>query len=182
MEGNHRQAGDANGEAFTPDDLAALQDDLAALARHLFAGERVDHTLQPTALVNELWLRLLADSTVQIRSRVEFLAWASRAMRHLLVDHARRKGAQKRGGGATHIPLADAPGRPGVDLLELDEALNLLEQRHARSARVVEMRFFGGMTDAEVAERLGVSDRTVRADWTLARAWLFRALGDGAER
>ena len=155
-----------------------MQRELQSIARHLFGHERREHTLQPTALVNELWVRVLRDGGINVRSRSEFVAWASTALRHLLVDHARKRRAQKRGGGAPRLLIHDEPAAPGVDVLELDDALTKLETHHERSARVVEMRYFGGMTQGEVAERLGVSERTVRADWALARAWLRRTLSD----
>lgn len=156
-----------------------LHHELSQLAAAMFSGERPGHTLQPTALVNELWLRLLADRSFEFRSRPDFLAWASVAIRHVLVDHARRRNALKRGGGsARHSVQFDIASMPGVDILELDDALHALERQHPRSARVVEMIYFGGMTHAEAAQRLGVTDRTIRADWSLARAWLYRTLGD----
>lgn len=168
----HEQLDTGNG------DLSAFHAELGRIARHLFGSERADHTLQPTALVNELWLRVMRDGGVEVRSEVEFRAWAAKAMRNILVDHARAKRAQKRGGLASRVVLVDVPGRPGIDILGLHEALNRLETHHERSARVVEMRFFGGLTQAETAERLGVTERTVRADWKMARAWLHRLLLD----
>ncbi|MCA9311201.1 MAG: sigma-70 family RNA polymerase sigma factor [Phycisphaerales bacterium] len=159
-----------------PIDLESVRSDLRALARMLLSRERLAHTLQPTALLNELWLYYLKVDRVVFNSEAEVLAWASRVLRHLLVDHARRRHALKRGGRMARLSLDDAAGRTHPDLLELNEALIRLEQRHPRSAQVVEMRYFGGMTDTEIAERLGVTDRTVRADWAAARAWLFSQL------
>ncbi|MDX9911058.1 MAG: ECF-type sigma factor [Phycisphaerales bacterium] len=158
--------------------MAAFHAELGRIARHLFGSERADHTLQPTALVNELWVRMIEHNGFEVRSEAEFRAWAARAMRNILVDHARRKRAMKRGGGDAHVVLIDIPGRPGIDVLDLHEALIRLESQHERSARVVEMRFFGGLTQAQTAERLGVTERTVRADWQLARAWLHQELLD----
>lgn len=159
-------------------DLAHFHAELQRIARHLFGSERADHTLQPTALVNELWVRLIQQGGIEVRSEAEFRAWAATAMRNILVDHARRKHAQKRGGESRRTLLIDVPNGPGIDILELHEALTRLEIHHERSARVVEMRFFGGLTQAETAARLGVTERTVRADWTMARAWLHQVLTD----
>ena len=150
--------------------------DLHALAGQLLRGERANHTLQPTALLSEMWLRLLVQDGLEFETEAAFWAWASKTMRHILVDYARRRRAQKRGGGRRAGELPDVVGAVGVDLLELDDALKRLEQEHPRSARVAEMRFFGGMTEVMIAQRLGVSDRTVRSDWRMARVWLHRAL------
>jgi len=158
--------------------------DLHALAGQLLRGERADHTLQPTALLSEMWLRLLVQDGLEFETEAAFWAWASKTMRHILVDYARRRRAQKRGGGRRAGELPDVVGAVGIDLLELDDALKRLEREHPRSARVVEMRFFGGMTEVMIAQRLGVSDRTVRSDWSMARVWLHRELageGDAAD-
>ena len=157
--------------------------ELRGLADQLFRRERVSHTLQPTALIGEMWVRLLRSGQAEFDSPAAFWAWAAAAMRHILVDHARRKRAAKRtpgphpGSQTEQDPSGGVPLLRGLDVLELHEALIRLEIVHSRSARVVEMRFFGGMTEALIADRLGVSDRTVRSDWAFARAWLYERLG-----
>ena len=136
-------------------------------------------SLQPTALVHELYLRLVANRSMTIRDRSHFFAIAARVMRQVLVDHARRRLADKRGGGVTIIGLETMmePARPpGVDVLAIDEALGQLMSVDARLCRVVELRFFGGLNIEETAEALEVSPATVERDWAMARAWLFQRL------
>jgi RNA polymerase sigma factor (TIGR02999 family) len=155
-----------------------IYDDLRALARrHLQrgAGER---TMRPTALVHEAYVKLSGGGALQAGDRAHFLAIAARAMRQVLVDDARRHGADKRGGGWHRATLSDGSWVSDVavdDLIALDDALATLEPRQRQ---VVECRFFGGMEDAEIAAALGVTDRTVRRDWVKARAWLYRALAE----
>ncbi len=152
--------------------------DLRQIAHKHLRAQRSDHTLGTTALVHEAYLRL-CDSAADVDERARFYAFVSRTMRHILIDYARSRGAVKRGGGAIRIPLsemAQAEEARGVELLELDRALTRLEERDARLARVVECRFFGGMTVEETARALGVSLRTVERDWTRARAYLWRDL------
>lgn len=154
-----------------------LHADLRARARRLMAAERGDHTLQPTALVNEAWLRLSRERP-PAETRLHFLELAGRTMRRVLVDHARRRSAEKRGGGAG-VTLATehlAGGDGGVDVLALEDALERLASHDERAARIVDLRFYSGLTEPEVAQRLGVSERTVRGDWAHARMWLHRAL------
>jgi RNA polymerase sigma factor (TIGR02999 family) len=138
--------------------------------------EQVGHTLQTTALINEAYLKLAGPGSLQVRSRAHFFAIASQQMRRILVDHARASGAQKRGAGAIHID-ADAiqtcAEDRGASLLALDDALKDLENLDPQAARVVELRYFGGYTDQEVADSLGVSVSTVRRDWEFARSWLY---------
>jgi len=163
--------------------------DLRRLAARCMAGERSDHTLEPTALVHEAYLRLAGTSQPSWRDRRHFFAVASRMMRHILVDHARSRRTGKRGGGAVRVPLASAAapasgGDPGqlADLLALDEALRSLAGLDPRKARVVELRYFGGLTVDEAAEVLGVSAPTVALDSRMARAWLLaRIRGAKAE-
>jgi RNA polymerase sigma factor (TIGR02999 family) len=146
------------------------------------AGERVGHTLQTTALVNEAYLRLVDVQRVRWQDRAHFLAMAARLMRRVLVDAARAKHYQKRGGGAilvTFDELQMAATEPGHDLVALDAALDVLARTDARKSQVVEMRFFGGLTVEETAEALKVSVDTVMRDWKLARAWLLRELKAG---
>lgn len=148
------------------------------------ARERADHTLQPTALVHELLIKILTDSRVDFRDEPSFRAWAAKAIRHHLIDHARRRAAAKRGGGARQFQLDEAgdipgPAETGVDLLHLTEALEKLRMAPPRSAEVVTFKVFGGLGQRETADRLGVSERTVRMDWVVARAWLYRELQGG---
>ena len=147
-------------------------------------AERVEHTLQPTALVNEVYLKLAKTPVASGIPRAEFLAIASHAMRQVLVDHARGRQTLKRGGGWDRISintnLGGTEDSDDLDLIALDEALRKLTAQDERTGRVVELRYFGGLTIAETAETLGVSHGTVEADWAFARAWLRRKLG-GAE-
>jgi RNA polymerase sigma-70 factor (ECF subfamily) len=144
--------------------------------------ERPDHTLQPTALVHEAYLRLAQKESIDWQSRAHFYALASGEMRRILVDHARNRAAAKRGGPLGKISLDDnaafCTSRP-EEMLTLHDALQQLAELAPRQARVVEMRFFGGLTEAEIAEVLGISVRTVKNDWRAARAWLHRRLGGG---
>jgi len=166
----------------------AVYDELRKLARAFMAGERRDHTLQPTALVHEAYLRLVDQSGASWQGRAHFFAVAARVMRNVLVDHARAHGREKRGGGWRRVTLADgvapwtAGGLDREQLLALDQALEKLARLDEREARIVEMRFFSGLTVAEIAEVLSLSKRTVEADWTHARAWLLRELSGGGER
>jgi len=161
---------------------ALLYGELRALAADFLRRERADHTLQPTALVHEAWIRLSAQRDAHWVDRAYFFAIAAQAMRRILIDHARRRHADKRGGGLQRITLATEVTPPldsaDVDLLALDDALVRLAALDERQARIVELRFFAGLTVEEVAEALGVSARTVADDWRLARAWLSRAIGD----
>ncbi len=153
--------------------------ELRRLAQRAMASERADHTLQPTALVNEVYLRLVDMRSVRWNDRAHFFALSARLMRRILVDVARSRRYQKRGGGAATISLDQdcvaAPER-GADLVALDEALERLAAFDPRRSQVVELRFFGGLGVDEVAEVLKVSRHTVMRDWTLARTWLFREL------
>ena len=161
--------------------FAIVYAELRDLARRHLAQERSGHTLQATALVNEAFVKLSAGMAAEVRERSHFFGIASRAMRQILVDHARRRGAAKRGGELERLTLsgvgsegADAPTT--VDLLALDEALRTLAELNPRHARVVEMRFFAGMDPGEIAGVLGVSRRTAELDWAAARAWLYAQL------
>jgi RNA polymerase sigma factor (TIGR02999 family) len=159
--------------------------DLRRMAGAAMARESPGHTLQPTALVNEAWLKLARGGAPAASGREHFLAIAARAMRQVLVDHARRRAAERRGGGRVQVSLADVAGvgATAVDpeeLLELDRALDELEAVDPRLRQVVEYRYFAGLTDAEIAGVLGVTRRTVLRDWVKARAWLNRALAGEA--
>lgn len=156
-----------------------IYDDLHRLARAQLARERRGHTLQPTALVHEAYLRLVDHGRLDWQGRTHFLAIAATTMRRLLVSHARGRRAAKRGHGGIAVTLCDDhavdEGR-NVDLLALDEALTSLESIDPRQSRIVELRYFGGLTIEETAAALGISAATVKLDWSLARAWLFREL------
>jgi RNA polymerase sigma factor (TIGR02999 family) len=168
------------GQPTSLEELVALvYDELKVLARRGLAREAPGHTLQTTALVHEAYLKLVDASAVGERGRAYFFGAASRAMRQVLVDHARRRRASKRGHGVTPEDLDDV--ELGVDdftseLLDLDRALERLAELNPRQARVVECRYFGGLSVEETAAALDVSPRTVKYDWALARAWLFDAL------
>ena len=152
-----------------------VYDELHSLAEAWMSRERDDHTLQPTALVHEAYLRLIDQSRVSWNDRSHFVAIASEVIRRVLVDHARKRGAAKRGGALKRISLDGVDQRAheeGVDLIALDEAIEELGRLHERQRRIVEMRFFGGMTIEETAENLGISPATVKVEWAMARAWL----------
>ena len=143
------------------------------------AGEGAGHSLQATALVNEAYLRLIEGPSVNWQNRAHFLAVAARLMRRILVDFARARKYQKRGGGAVRVTLVDnlaISDEPGRDLVALDDALQALEKLDERKSRVIEMRFFGGLSVKETAEALHVSPETVMRDWKLAKAWLLKEL------
>lgn len=159
--------------------FARLYDELRSLAEALMARERSGHTLTPTALVHEAFLRLVDQSRIEWLDRSHFFGFAARVMRQVLVDHARRRRAQKRGGEQERVSLTFAESITPVDapdVLALDMALDALAREDERSARVAEMRLFAGLTVAEVAAVLGVSERTAQADWSFARRWLAREL------
>lgn len=163
------------------DDLPAVYTELRNLAGAYMRRERKGHTLQATALVNEAYIRLLDADAEFWHDRRRFLAVAARAMRQILVEHARARGAQKRGGGMQRlsISVSDTPSRDSdLDVLDLHGALADLADHDARKAHVVELRFFGGLSVPEVAEVLGVSQTTAEDDWYFARAWLRRRLKD----
>jgi RNA polymerase sigma factor (TIGR02999 family) len=160
-----------------------VYDELRRLARYHLSRERSDHTLQSTALVNEAYLRL-AGQNLRIENRSHFFAIASRLMRQILVDHARRHRAGKRGSGAHTLTLDEHTGLPqtrSVDLVALDEALVGLAQLDAQQSRIVELRFFGGLSIDETSAVLGISTATVKRDWVMARAWLHREISGLAE-
>lgn len=181
------EPGEAPAGNGLPADLAPrIYDELRALAGALFRDERRAHTLQPTALVHEAWMRLARSESISLGDRTGFMVIASITMRRILVEHARRRAADKRGGGWTRVTLENAEGDaaprgPGeADILAVQEALEELESLHPRQARIVEMRWFGGMTIPEIAQVLGLVPRTVEKDWTMAKAWLRVRIGAGA--
>jgi RNA polymerase sigma-70 factor, ECF subfamily len=162
------------------DELAPLvHQELRRLARRYMLGERVGHTLQTTALVNEAYLRLVNAREVNWQNRAHFFALSARLMRRILVDSARARGGQKRGGGIPKVTLDEAligPQEKGQDLVALDEALKALSGLDPRKSRVVELRFFGGLSVEETAEVLKVHPNTVLRDWRLAKMWLKREI------
>jgi len=163
--------------------LPHVEAELRRLARVYMARERVGHTLQTTALVNEAYLRLVDARKVAWQDRAHFLGIAARLMRRVLVDHARTRGVKKRGAGGHKVELDEAMAvtpAPDVNLLALDRALEALAAVDDRKSRVIEMRYFGGMTVEETAEALRVSPDTVKRDWRLAKLWLLREL-EGAQ-
>jgi RNA polymerase sigma-70 factor, ECF subfamily len=161
-----------------------VYDELRGLAARAMRGERPDHTLQPTALVHEAWLRLTRDTAPAVQSRDHFFALAAAAMRRVLIDHARRRRAAKRGAPPpTPERAIDAEGSAEDDYLAgLGEALEELERTEPRLVRLVELRFFAGFTVEETAALLGVSARTVKRDWSFARGWLHRRIREGGAR
>jgi RNA polymerase sigma-70 factor (ECF subfamily) len=163
--------------------MALIYSELHARARHYMRRERQSHTLQPTALVNEAFLRVMREGGHDLQSRAHLVAAASIAMRRVLVDHARERAALKRPAGKKRVELNDllAAEAPRLDqMLVLDEALEELARCDARQARVVELLYFGGSTAEEAGEALGISERTVKRDWRRARAWLHVQLAGGA--
>ena len=173
----------SNGDQAALDALTPLvHQEMHRLAARFMAGERAGHILQPTALVNEAYLRLVDWKEARWQNRAHFFGVASQMMRRVLVDVARSRDRAKRGRGQIHVSLSEAAAEiagPDVDLVALDDALKTLETLNARQARVVELRFFGGLSLEEVAHVLEVSVGTVRRDWSLAQAWLFRELSGG---
>jgi RNA polymerase sigma factor (TIGR02999 family) len=165
-----------------------VYDELRQLARAVFQGRRAGQTLQPTALVHEVYLRLIDPARVEVRDRAHFCALAATAMRQVLTDHARRRLAQKRGGDRQRATLAELPvGLPAseersLDLLALDEVLLLLERLDPRQHRIVELRYFAGLEVEEVAEVLALSKSTVEREWRAARAWLGARLRERGAR
>ncbi len=169
-----------NGDRSALDDLVPLvHQELRRLARLQMRGERDNHTLQTTALVNEAFVRLVDLRRIRWQDRAHFLALSARFMRRILVDHARSRNYQKRGGGVDMVTLDDlvvaAPER-GADLVALDDALDLLARIDPRKSQVVELRFFGGLSAEQTAEALNVSPETVQRDWRLAKVWLLREI------
>lgn len=156
-----------------------VYDELRKLAGAYLRRERADHTLQSTALVHEAFLRMVDQQAVEWQSRAHFFGIAARLIRQILVDHARARRAQKRGGDALTLPLDEAlavPERKSVDLVALDDALSALARLDERQAKVVELRFFAGLSIEETAEALRTSAATVKRDWVVAKAWLLREL------
>ena len=163
--------------------IPLVYDELRRVAGRRLRDESPGHSLQATALVHEVYLRLVDIDRMTVTSRAHFFGVAATLMRQILVDHARRRRADKRGGAATMLSLEEvspAAPAPGVDVLALDEALDVLSAIDSRQCRVVELRFFAGLNIDETAEALGVSPATVEREWVLAKAWLYRRLSSRA--
>ncbi|MBL8175274.1 MAG: sigma-70 family RNA polymerase sigma factor [Bryobacterales bacterium] len=175
----------SSGNPHAFDQLVDLvYEEMRGIARGLLANERGGHTLQSTALVHETYLRLLGQNQIQWNSRAHFFGAAARAMRRILVDHARQRAAGKRGAGAPHDPLTPELAiafEPDLNVIALDHALDQLAALDPERARVVELRYFAGLTIEETASLMGISDSAVNRDWAFARAWLFRRLQGAAE-
>lgn len=169
-----------NGDKAAVDQLMPLvYDELRRLASNFFRRERVNHTLQPTALVHEAYLHLLGQSVVSWQNRAHFFGAAAQLMRRILIDHARGHNAAKRGGGEIRVSLKEelaATGQREVDLIALDAALDELAALDEQQSRIVEMRFFGGLSIEETAEVLALSPATVKREWSTAKAWLYREM------
>lgn len=163
--------------------MPLIYDELRRLASSHLRREGAGHTLQSTALVHEAYLRLVNQREAKWQNRAHFFALASRMIRRILVDHVRKQQTGKRGGGAVRLSLEETPelgARTDINLSHLDEALRRLEQMDPQQGRVVELRYFGGLTIEETAEAIGVSTATVKRDWLVAKAWLMRELSGGA--
>ena len=171
------------GDAAAGDELLTLvYPELRRIAGHYMKQERPDHTLRTTGLVNEVYLRLFGAACLDWKNRAHFFAAVAREMRHILVDYARARNAQKRPEGKVTLTLSDADpaaGERGADLVALDEALSRLEKIDPRASRVVELRYFTGLSERETAEALEISIATMKRDWNFAKAWLFDQLGPG---
>jgi RNA polymerase sigma factor (TIGR02999 family) len=164
--------------------MPLVYDELRRLAKRYMRRQNPGHTLQTTALVNEAYLRLIDSSRVRWQDRTHFFAISAQLMRRVLVDFARAKNSLKRGGEQIQITLDEqiaAPFEKETNLVALDEALQNLAQLSQRQSRIVELRYFGGLSEEEIAETLEISTRTVRRDWNLARAWLFRELSNNSQ-
>jgi RNA polymerase sigma factor (TIGR02999 family) len=175
---NAWSAGDeAAGQAL----IEIVYKELRRMAARYMQDERTDHTLQPTALVHELYVKLFSSHPITFRNRGHFFAVAARQLRHLVVDYARSEGAQKRGGAQVKVALDDVPDQILVldqRILDLDQALERFSRLDARSAQVIELHYFAGLTHAEIAETLEVSVATVKRDWEFARSWLLKEIGN----
>ena len=171
------------GEPHAAEELLPLvYDELRRIAAHKMAQESPGHTLQPTALVHEAWLRMIGDGNEHFDSRGHFFAIAAEAMRRILVESARRKGSQKRGSGAGREELKEShlvQSAPSEEILAVDDALDLLEAEDSRCSDLVKLRYFVGMTMEEAAAALSLSQRTTERLWTYSRAWLRRKIADG---
>jgi len=175
----------SNGDISARDALVPLvYDELRRIARRCLAGQRSDHTLQPTALVHEAYLRLARRDSLDRRDRVHFFAMAAQMMRQILVDHARKHAAAKRGGNTVTLLLdeeSEVSKQPSLDLLALDDAMKRLATLDPRQCEIVELRFFGGLSIEETAQVVNISPTTTKREWTTARLWLHQAINSGAD-
>ena len=167
--------------------LPLVYNELRGLARYHLQQQRPNHTLQTTALVHEAYLRLAEEKSIQVKNRGHFLGIAAQLMRWILVDYERNRRAAKRGAGVTRVTLDDSIAAPrsagrDVDLLALDEALDRLAKLDLQQSRIIELRYFGGLTIEDTSEFLGISPATVKRSWSSARAWLLREMGRGEAR
>jgi len=168
-------------DALTP----LVYDELRDIAGHYFAKEDADHTLQPTALVHEAYMRMVDLDRIEWQGRTHFFAMGALTMRRILVDHARKRASLKRGGDLQRIPLEDRhvfSRERSVDVLAMEEALQGLENEDPRAAEIVSLRFFGGLTEVEVAKKMGLSRRAVQGEWRMAKAWLRSRLNPDSEK
>jgi RNA polymerase sigma factor (TIGR02999 family) len=177
--GSDGSMGEAPGQSEELGWSNSIYDQLHRVAEKALAREKPGHSLQPTLLVNDAWLKLVDQENVDAADRAQVMAAGANIIRRLLVDHARKRKSQKRGGAdgrglPLHISIADSAGQ--IELLELNDALETLERDNPRAAQVVEMKFFGGLSGVEIAQQLEVSLRTVNNDWRFAKAWLYRVL------
>jgi RNA polymerase sigma-70 factor (ECF subfamily) len=174
----------AEGDEHAMEQLMPLvYDELHRIARYHWSSQPEGHTLQPTALIHEAFLKMVSPGEKAFQSRTQFFALASTAMRQVLVNHAEARLSQKRGGGQAHVPLKEvdeAVQKEATEVLALNEALKALQAIDSRKSRVVELRYFGGLSIEETAQALSVSPVTVTRDWQTARAWLARELGTGS--
>jgi RNA polymerase sigma factor (TIGR02999 family) len=174
----HQSSGQGEGSA-SAELLPLVYEELRRLAAARMRQEREGHTLQPTALVHEAWLRMVGENDRTWKNRAHFFAAAAECMRRILIESARRNSRLKRGGGQTKLSIDDlklTAATPDDKILMIDEALSRLQKDDPEKARVVVMKFFGGMTNQEVAEHLGVAERTIERQWAYARAWLFKII------
>ena len=175
----------SNGDVSARDALVPLvYDELRRIARRCLAGQRSDHTLQPTALVHEAYLRLARRDSLDWRDRVHFFAMAAQMMRQILVDHARKQAAAKRGGNANTLVIDEAlvaSKESNLDVLALDAAMTKLASLDPRQCQIVELRFFGGLSIEETAQVVNISPATTKREWATARLWLHQAMSHGAE-
>jgi RNA polymerase sigma factor (TIGR02999 family) len=178
----------SQGDLSARDELVPLvYDELRRIARRCFAGQSPSFTLQPTALVHEAYLRLVRQNSVNCRDRAHFFAMAAQMMRQILIDHARKAAAAKRGGSTITLALDDVGDHPpqssrnNLDLIALDDAMNQLASLDARQCKIVELRFFGGLSIEETAEVIDISPATAKREWATARVWLHQAMDNPAE-
>ena len=174
----------SNGDLSAREALVPLvYDELRRIARRCLAKRNTDHTLQPTALVHEAYLRLIRSDSIKVRDRVHFFSMAAQMMRQILIDHARKSAAAKRGGNTITVAFEEAPDPAGkksnLDLIALDDAMNQLATLDPRQCKIVELRFFGGLSIEETAETVEISPATAKREWATARLWLHRTMNTG---